>query len=61
MRNRKSVWATLVLVCASWSSGGCIDGVALGVQGGVESAIATAIETIVLNALAPVLDNGTAE
>ena len=53
MRNRKSVLATLVLVCASIGSGGCIDGVALGVQGGVESAISTVIETVLVEALTP--------
>lgn len=53
MRNRKSVMATLILVCASIGSGGCIDGVALGVQGGVESAIATVIETFLVDALTP--------
>lgn len=53
MRDRKSVLATLVLVCASMGSGGCIDGVELGVQGGVESAISTVIETFLVDALTP--------
>ena len=53
MRNRKSVFSTLVLVYASFGSGGCIDGVNLGIQGGVESAIATVIETFLVDALTP--------
>ena len=53
MRNRKSVFATLMLVCGSISSTGCIDGVNLGIQGGVESAIATVIETFLVDALTP--------
>ena len=53
MRNRKSVFATLMLVCGSLGSTGCIDGVNLGVQSGVESAIATVIETFLVDALTP--------
>lgn len=53
MRNHKSVLATLLLAAASIGSSGCIDGVALGVQGGVESAIATVIENFLIDALTP--------
>ena len=53
MRNRKSVLAALALACASMGSGGCIDGVELGVQGGVEAAISTVIENFLVDALTP--------
>ena len=61
MRNRKSVLATLALVCASWFNGGCwLDGANEGIQSGVEAVVSTVIETVFSNILTPVLDGGGA-
>jgi hypothetical protein len=46
----------MILLGLAWCSGGCVDGVRLGFQGGIENAISAAIETIVGNALAPITE-----
>ena len=56
MHNRRSVWFGMILLGLAWCSGGCVDGVRLGFQGGIEDAIAAAIETVVSNALAPITE-----
>lgn len=61
MRNRKTIGTVLMATVVSWCSTGCIDGVDLGVQSGVEAAISSTIETIVTNALAPLLELGGGE
>lgn len=58
MRNRKTVGTVVVATLVSLSSFGCIDGVNVGFQTGVEDAIASTIETLVTNALAPILEAG---
>ena len=58
MRNRRSRLAVLVLLGATWCTGGCVDGVRFGLQGGVEDAIAAAVETIITNALNPIVNHG---
>ena len=55
MHKRKLIgFGLFVLICSTLNVG-CIDGVALGIQGGVESAIASTIETLVTSALEPLL------
>lgn len=56
MRNRRSICVGVLVLGLAWCSGGCVDGVRLGFQGGIESAISAAIETILGNALTPITE-----
>ncbi len=48
----------LVLIGFTFLGGGCIKGLREGLNGGLNDAVSATVETIITNALAPILDQG---